>query len=136
RTQQRALAWQGARAGAQQPDAIGEALEELREGKRAHASRGELEGERDAIELRAKVGDRRGERGIVVEMRTLQARPVEEELHRVRSRDRIRARLRLGKRQRGHGISLLSFDLERLAARREDREAGCREKEGACELGT
>ncbi len=85
---------------------------------------GELERERNAVEPRAQLGDRRRVGVRHGEIGLLQARALDEQLHGFRAQQRCRACLAVGNAQRQHRIGLLAADMQRLAARREDADAG------------
>ena len=107
RCAQRALAVRRvARAAREERESLLEPLEQLARGKGLHASRGELERERQVVEAAADFRD------CLVDL--------EVGLHRTRPRGEEADRLRV--RERRNGVCLLGGEAERLAARHEQLE--------------
>ena len=76
----------GAAAAREQAETIAQPLRDLLDGQRAHARRGKLERQRDAVEPMADPGDRIGILLRDPESRLCRDRPVDEQAHRLVAR--------------------------------------------------
>ena len=111
RRSQRAVARQRRAAPrGEQAEGVVEAVRDLLGRQHAHARRGELDRERDAVEPPADLGHGRRVARRQRERRRRGLRPLDEQLH------------RLGARHRRHEPRRLAAHAERLAARRQHRE--------------
>ncbi len=113
---------QHAPAAGQKLEAVLQPLVDVLDGHRAHPRGGELERERNAFEARAELGDGRRLALRQRETRLLQLRPIHEQLHRIRARQRFDARRARRERKRQHRIRLLARDAQRFPAGRDDGE--------------
>src|SRR5581483_12195418 len=98
------------RATSEQTEPVVEPFQDLLHGQDANARRRELDGERDAVQAPADLGDVFGVVGREHEVRTHTPRAFDEELYRLASGNVVVGR----KRERGHPPRDLTLDAEGL----------------------
>ena len=119
----------------QQAKTLVEQAHDLVDRKHRNSRGRELQRQRDAVEPDADRGDRAGTLLLQVEVRPVLARPIDEQLHCVRARNRRRIGLRVGQRQHAQRIDALGADAQWLPAGGDDAHVGRFAQQGVHQVG-